>query len=130
MAYDFAKVADRINVLQDKIDLEEAKVAAKLKDDKAEVKQLEEELLAAMQDAEMKTFKGKNSVVDVTESLRVSFKDFEAFATFMYRKKLAHLFERRISTKAYAEIKESLGGKEVPGLSEFNQARIKVKKAK
>ncbi len=78
----------------------------------------------------MKSFKGNKSVAEVKTTLRVSIKDFTELEKFVIRKKALHLFERRISSTAYKELKESLGGKALPGLSEFDQARLTVKKAK
>ena len=130
MTFDFAGTADEILELQDKVDAIEAKAAAQTKDAKARIKELEELLLAALQDADMQSFKGKKSVAEVKTTLRVSIKDFVELEKFVICKKALHLFERRISSTAYKELKESLGGKALPGLSEFNQARLTVKKAK
>lgn len=130
MTFDFANTADEILDLQDKVDKIEAKAAAQTKDFKARIKELEELLLAALQDADMKSFTGKKSVAEVKESLRISIKDFEELEKFIIRKKALNLFERRISSTAYKEQKELLGGKPIPGLSEFTQARLNVKKAK
>lgn len=130
MTFDFAGVADEILELQDKVDTIEAKAAAQTKDAKVRIKELEETLLAALQDADMKSFKGSKSVAEVKESLRISIKDFEDLEKFVKRKNALYLFEKRISSTAYKELKEQLGGKPIPGLSEYTQARINVKKAK
>ncbi len=130
MAFDFIGISDNIADKQAKIDLIEAAAAAKTKDLKDEVKALENTLLLAMLDSGLTTIKGKHSIADVKESLRISFKDFDAFAKFAKRKDALHMFERRISITAYREMKESLGNKEIPGLAEFNQQKLNVRKTK
>lgn len=130
MTFDFVKTADRIQELQEEVTTIEAAAAAKTAGMKAEIKDLEERLLLAMNDADLKKVEGKHSVAEVKEKLRVSIGDFEALEKFVYRGKYLHLFERRIGIKAYEELKAAKGGKPLPGLNEFNQATITVKKAK
>jgi hypothetical protein len=130
MSFNFSEVADRIVEIQAKIDEIEAAAAAKTKDLKAEVKELEEQLQLAMADAGLTAVKGAKSEAVLKESLRVGFQDFEAFEKFCLRKKALHLFERRIASTAYREMKESLGGKPIPGLTEFIQTKVKVSPAK
>lgn len=130
MAFDFAKTADRILELQNDVDKIETAAQAKTAGMKAEIKDLEERLMLAMNDAGMKKIEGKHSLAEVKTKLRVSIADFEKLAQFVYRNKLLHLFERRIGIKAYEELKDAKGGKELPGLSEFRQPTITVKKAK
>ena len=130
MAFDFVKTADRIFELQQQVDQIKAAAKAKTSGMEAEIKDLEERLMLAMNDAGMTKVEGKHSVAEVKTKLRVSIGDFEKLAAFVYRNKLLHLFERRIGIKAYEELKESKGGKDIPGLNEFNQPIITVKKAK
>lgn len=130
MTFNFSEVADRITELNDQIGEIMTAAAAKTKDLAAEVKDLEEQLLLAMTDAGLKKINGDRSEAKISETLRVGFQDFEALEKFVLRKKALHLFERRISTKAYSEMKESLGGKPIPGLSEFTQTRLSVKPLK
>lgn len=129
MAFDFAALCDKIFDLQAKVDKVETKAKLDVKDWKLEIDTLEQQLMLAMADGGLTMIKGKKAKAEVKESLRVSIKDFEILSTFLIRKKWLHLFERRISTKAYEEAKQSLGGKEIPGLSEFIQQRLNVTKA-
>lgn len=130
MSFNFSEVADRITELNDQIGEIMTAAAAKTKSLSAEVKDLEETLFLAMTDAGLMKINGNNSEAVIRETLRVGFQDFEDFEKFCIRKKALHLFERRISTKAYSEMKESLGGKPIPGLSEFMQTRLSVKPLK
>lgn len=130
MSFDFGGTADRIVELQNKISVIMTAASEKTKAMAAEVKDLEESLFLAMRDSGLTTIKGVNAEASVKESLRISISDYEALEKFIIRKKALQLFERRISTKAYSEIKDSLGNKPVPGLSEFLQPRISVKATK
>lgn len=130
MSFNFSEVADRIVDLESQIHEIESAAAAKTKDLKQQVKDLEEQLQLAMIDAGVKQIKGAKSEAKIDERLRVGFQDFEAFEKFCLRKKALHLFERRIASTAYREMKDSLGGKPVPGLSEFIQTKVNVKPLK
>lgn len=130
MAFNFADVSDQIQALQEEIDVIETAAGSKTKPLKEKVKELEQQLLLAMQDAGLKVFKGQRSEAKITEKLRISISDFAALETFVLRKKALQLFERRISSKAYTELKENLGNKPLPGLSEFLQPNISVNAAK
>ncbi len=132
MRFNFAALSDSILDRQSKIKAIETAAAEKTKALKAEVDELEQQLLLAMQDAGLKTFKGAKSVADVKESLRISIADYEALEKYAKRntEKALALFERRISSKAYTELKESLGNKAIPGLSEFLQSKVTVKASK
>ena len=129
MSFDFGGTADRIVELQNKISVIMTAASEKTKAMAAEVKDLEESLFLAMRDAGLASIKGANAEAKLKEKLRVSISDYEALEKFLYRKRALHLLERRISTKAYAEVKEGLGNKPVPGLSEFLQTTISVSKA-
>jgi len=123
--YDFGKKADKLY----KKDQEIAAANARVKELQTERNELENELLAAMQDAGTTIVRGKTATVSISETIRPRIADFEKFAQFALRKKALHLFERRIASTAYKEMKESLGGKDIPGLSEFAQHRLNVRRA-
>jgi|LSQX01.1.fsa_nt_gb hypothetical protein len=129
MSYNFSETADRIAELQRKTKEIEAAAAAKCEPLKDEIKVLEQELMLAMQDAGLSLIKGKSSEAKLGEELRIGFQDFEEFSKFAKRKDALHLFQRRISVAAYRELKESLGNKPIPGLSEFMQPKLNVKSA-
>ena len=129
MSFNFSALCDEINAKQSVVDEINAKAAAQTKELELEIKDREQTLLLAMQDAGLRTIKGSKSVADIKESLRISIKDFDQLSTFLIRRKALHLFERRISSTAYKEMKDSLGGKDIPGLSEFIQAKLNVRRA-
>ena len=132
MTFDFGTTIDRIQELEDKANVIMTAASSKAKPFSEEAAQLKELLEAAMNDANLAEVKGPKSgaKAKISETLRVSIEDYGALEALIYRKKLLHLFERRISTKAYKELKDSLGNKDVPGLKEFLQARLSITKAK
>jgi hypothetical protein len=129
MAIDFGKLCDDIATKQAAIDRIELKAKEAVKPLQAEVDKLEEQLKAAMKDANLVEVKGKKGSAKIAERLRISIQDFTKFTEFLARKKAFHLFERRISVTAYREMKESLGNKPIPGLGEFIQETLNVTKA-
>lgn len=90
---------------------------------------LENELLLRMQDAGTDIVRGKKATISISETIRPQIADFDAFTVFVHRKKAYHLFEKRVASGAYKEMKDSLGGKAVPGLTEFTSIRLNVRKA-
>lgn len=130
MSFDFATAAAEINALRDKVDKIHAVADAKTKPLEDAIKLKEEALQQAMESAGLKEFTDGKSVAEIRSSLRVGIKDYSAFEQFIYRKKALHLLERRVGIVAYREMKESLGGKPVPGTSEFNQTKLVVKRSK
>lgn len=93
-----------------------------------EQRAMENDLLAAMQEAGTDIARGQSATVSITENVIPQIQDFEAFATFVLRKKALHLFERRIAKTAYRELKETLAGKPVPGVGEFTKVSLSIRK--
>lgn len=93
-----------------------------------EKRDLESKMLQAMADVGTDIVRGELATVSISETVRPKIDDWDQFATFVLRKKAPHLFERRISAKAYTEMKETLKGKPVPGTSEYVQQRLNVRK--
>lgn len=124
MAKNLGDLADALYTKNEEL----AKLNAKVKLADAERIQLQNEVMAALDDAGTTTAKGKRASVSLGETSRFNIADFDLLSTFLIRKKALHLFERRISSKAASEMIESLGGKPIPGLSIFTQRRINVSK--
>lgn len=124
MTVKLGDLADQLHTLQEKL----AEVNLKVKSLEEEKHALESTIIAALHDNGIDSIRGKYATISVTETVRPQIADFEQFATFVLRKKALHLFERRISGKAYKEMKELLKGKPVPGLNEFVQQKLSVRK--
>ena len=117
--------------LADKLYAKNADIAAQnavLKDLENEKRDIENELLGAMKAAGTNFVRGSMATVSISEVTRPSINDFDAFAKFVLRHKVPHLFERRIAATAYREQKDLLGGKAIPGVVEFTQDRLNVRK--
>lgn len=124
MAVNFGALADSLYAKNEEI----SQANAKVKDLENEKREIENTLLLAMQDAGTNIVRGSTATVSISENIRPQIQDFDEFAKFVLRRKALHLFERRIASTAYRELKDQLGNKPVPGLSEFTQVRLNVRK--
>gem|GEM_PF-3214294 len=120
-------LCEAINTKQKAIDKLNEATELKVAPLKLEIATLETQLVSLMHEAGMKVFKGDKAMAEIKISIRAQFDDFDKFAQFVYRNKALHLFERRIGQKAYTELKDTRGGKEIPGLKEFKQEKLTVK---
>ena len=105
-----------------------AQINAQLKEVENEKREIENKLLGAMQEIGTDIVRGSLATISISETVRPQLQDADLFFAFVYRKKALHLMERRIAPTAYREMKDSLGGKPIPGLSEFVQIRLNVRK--
>jgi len=129
MTINFSELCDAINAKQIKVDLIKTKASAAAQPLEQEIEDMEKELFEAMEAAGLTKIKGKASEAEIKPQLKLSISDFEAFQQFVIRRKACHLFERRIGVKAYKELKDNLGGKPIPGLSEYEFKKLNVKRA-
>lgn len=124
MAVNFGVLADSLYAKNEEI----SQANARVKELEAEKRDIENTLLLAMQDAGTNIVRGSAATVSISENIRPQIQDFDALEKFVLRRKALYLFERRIAATAYRELKDSLGGKPIPGLSEFTQVRLNVRK--
>ena len=124
MAENLGAIGDAIYSKNEEI----ATANAKVKELEQEKRALEERLLQGMQAAGTDIVRGAKATVSISETVRPQIADWDTLEKFVLRKKALHLFERRIASTAYRELKESLGNKPVPGLSEFTQTRLNVRR--
>ncbi len=94
----------------------------------AQKKDIENRLMEAMNLAGTNIARGKTATVSISETVRPQLQDWEEFTKFVARRKAFHLFEKRIAANAYKEMKELLGGKPIPGVTEFTQNRLNINK--
>lgn len=90
-------------------------------------KKREDRILQYMGETGLTLMRGSKATVSASETIRASFSDYDEAIKFIKRKGWWHLFERRISSKAYAEARQALG-KPIPGLLEYKQTRLNVRK--
>lgn len=101
---------------------------ARVKELQSQKKELEDKLLLAMQAAGTDIVRGSKATVSISTRTRASIADPSDFERFVLRKKALYLFERRIAQKAYQELKATMGGKDIPGVSEFSYDTLNVRK--
>ena len=130
MAIQLGELADVVAAKAAEIDKINATAKAKTAPLEKELKDLEQQLQLAMQDAGVEYIEGKKSTAELKDKLRIGFADWDEFIKFAKRKDAFHLFERRIGAVAYRELKANMGGKAIPGLSEFQQTSLNVSKKK
>ena len=101
---------------------------ARVKELEGEKSELENTLLGKMQEAGTDIVRGESATVSISTTIRPQLQDPDAFFAFVLRKKALHLFERRIAANAYKEMKELMKGRPIPGVGEFEQTRLNVRK--
>lgn len=124
-------MAKKLGDLGDALFAHKAKIAAAnatVEQLEQERKLMEDELIQRMEAEGTDIVRGKKATISISENIRPQIADWDKLIQFVIRKKAVHLFERRISVMAYREMKESLGNKDVPGLTEFKSQRINVRK--
>lgn len=104
-----------------------AAVDARRKELDQEKRDLENQLLTAMQDAGTEIVRGSLATVSISQTVKPQIVDIEKLYQFVARKKAFHLFERRIASTAYREMRDQIG-KPIPGLSEFTVTKLNVRK--
>lgn len=90
-----------------------------------ELANLESRLINLMDAEGITKSTGKTATASISESLQFNTVDWDAFTTFMAKKKWFHLVQRRISAPAVREIFEKSGA--VPGLEPFTKREINLR---
>lgn len=124
MAINLGELGDRIYAKNEEI----AQLNAQLKELDREKREMENKLIAAMEEAGTDIARGERATASISELTRAQIIDWEKLETFVYRKKALHLFEKRISSTAYKELKALLKNKDIPGLNEFTTKRLNLRK--
>lgn len=124
MSETLGTLADLLYAKNKEIDVANSKVA-ELQSEKAAI---EDRLLTAMKEANTDIVRTDHATISISEVIRAQIVDYDALCTFIRRHGHLHLFERRISAVAYREMKESRRSNDVPGLIDFVQQRLNVRK--
>lgn len=69
---------------------------------------------------------GKLATVSISETITGNVVDWDVFYQYIYKKKAAHLLQRRVSDPAIRELFEKFGN--VPGVEPFTKKRLNVRK--
>lgn len=104
-----------------------AAVNAQLKELENQKREIENQLLGQMLEIGTDIVRGQLATISISESVKPTLQDPEEFYKFVLRHKALHLFERRIASKAFQEMRTQIG-KPIPGVSEFTVTRLNVRK--
>lgn len=84
----------------------------------------ERDLLNRMEREGVSKMSGSAATVSMSESVKPTVEDWNAFYDFIHRHKLYHLLERRPSVLGCRELFESKGA--IPGVVPFKQRRLRL----
>ncbi len=101
------------------------KLEEQVKDVQAKMAALEIELIAAMDKQGVNKSTGALATVSISENIRPSVEDWEAFYAYIHKYKYYHLMERRPSVSGCNELLETKG--KIPGVVPFTQRKLNVR---
>lgn len=107
------------NLREQKRDLE-----AQIKAVEGEIADLESSLIDQMDSSGLDSARGKHASVTITESVKPSVEDWDAFYQFINRNKYYHLLERRPSVTGCRELFEQKGA--IPGVVPFKKRSLRI----
>lgn len=90
-----------------------------------EMENVEFELLKQMDAEGLGKASGHLATVSVSESVKPSVEDWEAFYAYIHRMKYYHLLERRPSVTGCRELLETKG--KIPGIVPFTQRKLNLR---
>lgn len=90
----------------------------------AEMEELEFQIIEAMDREGTTTSAATKASVSISESLKPSVEDWDAFYAYLHRHKAYHLLERRPSVTGCRELFETKG--KIPGVVPFKKRALKV----
>lgn len=94
---------------------------------KTEYDTFEQMLLDKMKAEGCERSAGKTASASISSNLVYNVKDWDAFTAFVYKKKCAHLFQRRVSNAAVDEMFRLNPKGGVPGVEAFNKEGINLR---
>lgn len=100
-----------------------SEVASRTKD---RLEQCKEALLQAMIGLGTESASNSGYSAKIVKKSRPNVKDWDAFYKYLKRSGDLQLFERRIAAKAFAEIMEIRGGKDLPGVTTYTYQTLKL----
>lgn len=112
----------RFKLYQEKTLLE-----GQIKEIDSQLSELDSEIMELLQKSGMEKAATKLGTASITTSVVAQVEDWDEFWKYIYRHKLGHLLQRRVSDPSYRELLEQ--GKKVPGVSPFNKKRMSFRSA-
>lgn len=98
---------------------------ASIKDLDGKIADIESSLMEQMGSQGVDKMSGALATVSISTNTVAQVEDWEAFWTFIHKKKYGHLLQRRVSDPAYRELLEQ--GVSVPGVSPFSKQRLNLR---
>ena len=114
-------LVDQMWALRDK----KRTLEATIKDLEGQIADIESSLLEQMDAQGIDKMSGALATVSISTNTVAQVEDWDSFLTFIYKKKLGHLLQRRVSDPAYRELLER--GVAVPGVSPFERQRLNLR---
>ena len=74
--------------------------------------------------------RNEDITVTIVDKARPHVQDWDAFYSYLKRSGALQLLERRVSAKAFTEVLESRGGKDVPGVSTYDYKQLSIRRGK
>lgn len=105
-----------------------SELEARVRELRTEKGTLEDKLMLAMDAAGTEMARGEYATISksVVEQFQVD--DWESLYRYLQRNNAPHLLQRRLSVEAVREEVKRRRGKELPGTSRFEQARLNVRR--
>ena len=98
---------------------------AAVKDLDGQASLVEERLMETMAKNGLDKATGKLASVSISSNTVANVEDWDAFLAYIYKNKLGHLLQRRVSDPAYRELLEAK--KAVPGVQPFTKRRLNLR---
>ena len=98
---------------------------AQIKQLSGQMAELENDLIAQMDEEGVSKSTGKNATVSIITSVKPSVEDWDAFYAYIHRYKYYHLLERRPSVTGCRELLETKG--KIPGVVPFTQRKLNIR---
>lgn len=111
---------DKLHALREK----KRKLEKEVEDVKHQMAEQEEEIMARMQKENITRATGSKANVSVSENVRPTVQDWDAFYNFIHRNKMYHLLDRRPSVSGCRELFETKGM--IPGVVPFKQKTLRL----
>ena len=104
---------------------EKRRLEAQIKEIEVQIGERQLQLMERMEAEGTDKAQGSRASVSISRNVVADVKDWDAFWTFVIKKKYTHLLQRRVSDPAYRELLEA--GQNVPGVEPFTKHTLNVR---
>lgn len=104
---------------------EKRKIEDQLKEVGQAITDLEEQVMAAMDEGGMEKATGKKGSVSITTQVVANVEDWDALYPFIAKNKYWHLLQRRASDPGFRELWDA--GKKTPGVQPFTKKKLNLR---